>query len=423
MYARSTYLEKALLIGITVFFALCLIPDVGRTQEEAIVRVIPSVPYVGPGHLFSVNVTYENIPAKPGAAGCQFFLTWNASVLRCLSITEIGFTRATPPLEQDNIWTLALKYNNSAGSLLYAVTWQDVTKALSRGYAPITGNGTWASMTFNATGAGRSYLALTSTLIGDPDGNSVPLTAVNSSIEIQRPSIESVGHNPLIPGYDTDVEVSAHIIAVPDSLRVDKAFLSYRVGSIWLNVSMNQSGDIFSAAVPRQPYGTFVQYKVLANDTKSNYAESVIFNYTIKDFKPPDIIGIMSRPLSPDPYVDSGIARQYEPTLISANVTEPADASGVSNVILSFTADGVTWTTTLPYNATTGLWSAQIPGYQANTHCRFWISAIDKAGNSRTSDIYGFDVQQLPVGDVNGNGIVDIYDVIIVASHFGQHYP
>jgi hypothetical protein len=76
------------------------------------------------------------------------------------------------------------------------------------------------------------------------------------------------------------------------------------------------------------------------------------------------------------------------------------------------------------YNATTGCYETTIPGQPVSTLVEYKIAAYDKAGNSRTEDnarqYYSYKtVARAILGDVNGDGTVNIKDLFLVAKAFG----
>jgi hypothetical protein len=129
-----------------------------KASETVISRVIPENVTVKLGQPFSVNVTFDDLPYSEynGVAGCEFNITWNASVLQIVSMKEIAFHVATPQVEWDNIWRL--DHVISSGSLLYVYTWKDLQRAESQGYCPLMGNGTWALITFVSLAPGETVL-------------------------------------------------------------------------------------------------------------------------------------------------------------------------------------------------------------------------------------------------------------------------
>ena len=137
-----------------------------KTPETVTVRVLPENVTVKLGQPFSVNITFENLPYGPndGVIGFQFELNWNSSILRGISMQEIAFHTATPQTDWGNIWSLGNVVSN--GFVAYAYTWQDADRASSQGYAPLKGNGSWASVTLVSVLPGETDLHLSNLTIG-----------------------------------------------------------------------------------------------------------------------------------------------------------------------------------------------------------------------------------------------------------------
>jgi hypothetical protein len=216
--------------------------------------------------------------------------------------------------------------------------------------------------------------------------------------------IASVSRIPITPNYDEDVVVTAIIIAL------DQAWLSYTDGITWYNLSMNKFDTTFNATIPAQRYGTAVQYKIYANDTSGNWDESSTYSYTVGDSVAPEIIAVQWKPTCPYPYVPSNITRTNEPTSITANVTEPINASGMAKVLLSYRVDsGAWWNTSMIFNSTTTLWTVTIPGQSNDTNIvEFFVQAYDVAGNLNISTTYSYQIEHLPIGDINGDGMSEL---------------
>ena len=75
------------------------------------------------------------------------------------------------------------------------------------------------------------------------------------------------------------------------------------------------------------------------------------------------------------------------------------------------------------YNVTSTSWTTMIPGQLGGATVEFYIKAYDEAGNPTTSSLYNFNVKTLTVGDINGDGITDMKDIVQVILHFGQRDP
>lgn len=155
-------LTVACLVILLASFVLVVAVPAGKalTPSAKVYVDPPKVEDVGlvPNTKFNVSVRVDNIPASPGLAGVQFRLTWNSSLINCTSIQEILFHAVTPPDSWSNIWSLQLKYNNTGGYADYAETFQDTTLAIADGYAPISGNQIVANFTFNVKAVGKCDL-------------------------------------------------------------------------------------------------------------------------------------------------------------------------------------------------------------------------------------------------------------------------
>jgi len=191
-------------------------------------------------------------------------------------------------------------------------------------------------------------------------------------------SIESISRAPTTPNYDEDVVVTA---IIEDDVGVDQAFLSYTLEAAWHNVSMNKFGDVFNATIPSQPYETLVQYKIYANDTNGVWVFSSTHSYTVSDLTPPEIGTVDWTPEQP---------ASNDTVRVTANISEPVDASGVSKVLFSFMDYfGQWWNTTMTYDDATSLWNVIIPQQPHNTTVKFYMIAYDNAGNTAVEDNSG----------------------------------
>jgi hypothetical protein len=86
------------------------------------------------GTTFGLNVSIANVT---NFVGLQWTLSWNSSLVNCTGIAENLFNTVTPAAFQDNIWKIVTKFNNTLGTVEYGRTYQEMSTALSDGYAPI----------------------------------------------------------------------------------------------------------------------------------------------------------------------------------------------------------------------------------------------------------------------------------------------
>lgn len=217
----------------------------------------------------------------------------------------------------------------------------------------------------------------------------------------QPPSITDVSRTPATPNYEEEVTVTA---TITDDATVDEALLSHTYDETWYNVSMNRFDDTFSAAIPAQPYGAIVQYRIYANDTDGIWSVSDIYSYTVIDNVPPEIHSVQCSPL----------------LNLYAEVVEPDSASGVDKVFLFLKLnDGNWWNTTLTYDDSLGLWARTIFGYNqlAGETIEYLIETYDKAGNKQTSEVLSQEVEEWRIADLNRDDKVDKIDILKLLSY------
>ncbi len=260
----------------------------------------------------------------------------------------------------------------------------------------------------------------TKTFMLNPVGTDISFIVENGYYKYSTVlSVESVVRDPDIPNYDETVEANATIQA---DNGVDVALLSYTYNMGWHNVSMTNLAPLFIGTIPSQPFGSLVEYKVYANDTLGNWIESDTYSYVVVDSIEP-IISVDWTPTSPEPYVPSNTTRDNEPVLVTATIIEPTNASGVDRALFSYRVDGGEWwNTTMTLNATTGLWTATVPGHPGGLTVECFIRAFDLAENEGQA-YASYPIITLITGDINGDGKVDMRDIGIVARNFGKTSP
>lgn len=233
------------------------------------------------------------------------------------------------------------------------------------------------------------------------------------------PVISSVSRTPNMPNYEQDVTVTAFANGA------DQCILSYNTDSVsWNNVTMSETGNSFNSTILAQPFNTTVQYEVYAyNSSIQNWAESSTYSYTVSDNISPNVSFVGLQGTSPYPLAPSTNIRQGEPFTVTANASDIG--SGINYVMISYennvTSQGRWTNTTMAYNSTTGLYSAILLGQPSGATVLLFITAYDNAENQATSSTTVFLVQTQVPGDINGNGVVDLTDLVILALHYGQH--
>ncbi len=163
--------------------------------------------------------------------------------------------------------------------------------------------------------------------------------------------------------------VSLHFNATLDTVYPEEA---------WTDLNF-----IYLEANPMDPNDDITSYAMDININEIPFEETIGADYRapFTDFTGPQITNIMQ-----DPQTD---VQPDQVVKVTANVTDIE--SGVKNVTLWYTVDdGMTWESVpMIFNATTGLWEAEIPGQSQDAQVKYKIEAYDNAENLTTEDNSG----------------------------------
>lgn len=362
--------------------------------QTTVLSVEPSVISEPVGTTFSINIGLTDIEDLFGLA-IEF--QWNPAILDYVNhLVHI-------PAEdyQDGVlW----------GGILWLVDNADATAGFyelgvsSFGFPSppsFNGSGIVFDMTFYVLAEGVSGLDFILDDLSRPWGGSIEHQTINGTFD-NRPSVEYMelvvavngsGMTDPRPGtylYDEDTVVP--VDAIPD------------FG--WMLDHWKLDGV---------PVGDSDPY-----DVTMDANHTLIAFFTIQDIDPPQI-SVSWTPTAPYPLLPSLVPRHNEPVVVWANVT---DVGGIDFVNLHYRSDGGEWwNTSMVFNVTEGLWMTTIPGHPGNTTIELKITASDLIGNIGETPIVSYMVQHLLVGDLDGNGLVDIFDIVLAADNYGEEYP
>lgn len=190
---KVTFLKGRTLLLITLIAVLFTTSIAHVSAQEPTIRVSESPITIleeDIGKLFNVTVVIENIPETPGTVGVEFKLRWESSVLEGVSMVLPVGHFMTPDGDDDNIMILADEankiYNSTHAYAHYAVFFVDLDAAIAAGYAPKSGSGTLAVITFNSTAPGETDLTFFSVKVGDQTGEPIPtpITSIDGSVTV-----------------------------------------------------------------------------------------------------------------------------------------------------------------------------------------------------------------------------------------------
>jgi subtilisin family serine protease len=139
-------------------------------------------------------------------------------------------------------------------------------------------------------------------------------------------------------------------------------------------------GASIEAHIPALAYGRYVRYKVWANDTYGNIAESSIYSYTVSDATIPNIVNVVQNPEDPD--IDESVNVRCE-------VIDDVDASEIDTVLLLYSDDMYEWDEIIMTEYESSKYEGDIAGRDEGI---IWykIWANDSAGNTNETKQYNY---------------------------------
>lgn len=414
------------------------------------------------GETFTVEVRVQDVIDLYGL--CVSFI-WDPAILDYTSHIVTAPVEDYPEGVLHNPIIIIVNYVNAT-----AGTFEICESTL--GGPAFTGEGIIFKMTFEVSGVGFSPLGIIETDIANINAQPILHTVTNGTFDNQIPqvqhklTIDVLGNgttSPLPGSYYYSEGTLAWVDAIPDpGYKLDYWMLNgsnvgfvnplgitmeanYTLVAVFarieytLYISVSEDGtsdptpgnytfyEGTSVSVTALPYtGYSFDYWLLdSNITYQNPLEVTMdYNHTLIAFftpLPPEISDIEWNGIAPFPYGQANITRINEPVSITVNVTSSIE---ITKVILSYRVDaGEWWNTTMTYNSTNNLWSTLIPGNLANATVEFLVSAYDIIEQISTSGSYSYFIHPLLIGDIDGDGDVDIFDVVMVVSNYGKTTP
>jgi parallel beta-helix repeat protein len=280
-----------------------------------------------------------------------------------------------------------------------------------------TGGGNYWSDFNNCTDvySGRSQNESANSNWPSPDGISDQPYQVSSSSTDHYPLflIQRVAQNPKSEQIDSDKKAFDGSIDYGTSVTVTVTTLKFvKIANATLNVdftnanatthsniTMKVSDKNLTGVIPHQPFGTTVRYNVSVLAYRADWLSStsypIPFPYFVDDWTPPNISNVSWVPGGPN---------ENQTITVYATATEPADASQVDKVYVSYLVNFTWWTAEMT-KIVDGNYTAVVPRQPGNATMNFNVTAVDKAGNwapPKNSTQYIKKLAQLSVGNVSG---------------------
>jgi Cohesin domain len=383
-------------------------PVRSAASETVKVCVNPPIvidPLLAPGTLFTVSLNIANIPAEPGLAGAQFRFSYDPALLNVTTFEEIMFHEVTPPSEWDNIWAIMNRINNTGGYVEYAYTWQDLTIAKEGGYCPITGNHTMAIITFEVRGRGECALRFDKVMLGDPNAEVIPCGVSDGYFNNIAPptSVLTVYVDPSeFEDNSLDIGSVFDISVKMDSNVYSPGLVGVQFNLTWdptILEAVNVTEIMFHEVTPESESGNIWQIMQKINNT-GGY---LVYAYAFMDIK--TAVAHDYAPITGNHTMASITFRIKNTGSSGLNLTacKAGDASG--NPLICETVDGVFRL------------SPVIPG-DINLDGIVNINDAILASLAYGSSVGGANWNAL--ADLDGNGLIDIFDMIRLAQAFGR---
>ncbi len=196
------------------------------------------------------------------------------------------------------------------------------------------------------------------------------------------PSITNINTNPSTPGVNVGVFVSA---TVTDDGSITLVNLKWGTNSNALTNTHFMGGganNVYTntTAIPGQPNGTIIYYKIEATDNLSNVGSSSVLSYTVgtPPSPAPVITNINKTPNNPGP---------SDAVTIKATITDDVSVSS-ANVVWG--TDGTTFPNTIVMNAgSNNLYTAisSIPAKTAGSTVYYKVNALDNLSQNTSSSV------------------------------------
>jgi len=250
---------------------------------------------------------------------------------------------------------------------------------------------TWYSYMFEDVAEPYIYFKI---FLSDKAGNNISF--YTQKIEVISILIESIIQTPSIPSYYDEVLVVAE---VQNYTKIVSYELYYSINrGTWRSKDLAYNGSHFIGYIPPTSYGKKIRYYFEFIDDRGWILRSDEYNYVVDDAIPPEIYNVTWLPDSP--LIGEEIS-------VNASVYEPENASGILEVLLSYSLDGKVWSniTMVPLD---GKYSAKITINQSKLYIR--IIAKDRAGNVATSYIYQITATSI----LDGKTVVIAVAILIV---------
>lgn len=292
-----------LVVSLTV-----LLPGITYAAGNAAVSVAAPSGARIPGEQFTVNIS---VVPNNAIAGMQFDLSYNPAIVTVNSVTEGNLLNQSGASTYFNSGQI----NNVAGTIT------GVFGAIISPGQTVSAVGTFAVITLTAgSTGGSSPLTLSNVVVGDINGNAIPVTVNSGTVSVNRPPVlANIGNKTVNEGQLLSFTVSA---TDPDG---DP--LTYSASSLPSGATFNSTTKTFTWTPSYRQAGSYSSVHFAVSDNKSNDTEDITI--TVNNVYQTDING--------DGFVNVldiiSIAQHWNETGTNGWITQDVNENGSVNVL------------------------------------------------------------------------------------------
>jgi hypothetical protein len=254
-----------LVISLTV-----LLSSIATAAGNVIVSVVTPDNALGPGEQFTISIDVE---PNNAIAGMQFDLSYDPDIVTVNSVTEGNL------LNQGGAST----YFNTGQIDNVAGTITGVFGVIISPGQTVTTAGTFAVITMTAGSTGGSCpLTLSNVVVGDIDGNSIPVTLSDGTISVNRPPVlDSIGNMTVDEGELLTFSVSAN--------DQDGDPLTYSASGVPSGATFDPDTQTFTWTPSYRQAGSYSSVSFTVSDNHASDTETIVI--TVNNVYQTDING------------------------------------------------------------------------------------------------------------------------------------
>ena len=368
-------------IAISVAMLLTLLPRAPvAAAGDAIVSVSAPTQAVISGEQFTVSIIVQ---PNNSIAGAQFNLSFDPALVTASAVTEGNLLKQNGA----NTYFMSGTIDNSAGTI------SAVAGAITTPGQTVSTSGTFAVITFTAGSTkGTSAITLSNVIVGDVNGQPVPVTTSDGQVSVDRaPVLTAIGNKSVNEGALLSFTISG---TDPDG-----DTLTYSASNLPSGATFNASTHAFSWTPTNAQAGSYPDVHFQISDGSLIASEDITI--TVSNVNRPPVLSAI------------GGKTVNEGTPLSFTISG-SDPDGDT---LTYSASSLPSQASFDPPTRTFSWTPSFA--QAGTYSSVHFQVSD-GSLAASENIVITVVQQYPDWDPNADGSVNVLDMISVSQHWEE---